>query len=94
MPTVAVFTYANSADVVPLLRTWHRLEVSWHGGCPVCDARMLDDVCGHGASVTGDVPLERVREMALELWDQVVAAGRTDRDAACPDGEVGPRRSG
>ena len=52
-PTVAVFTYANSADVVPLLRTWHRLEISWHGGCAVCGARMLDDLCGHGKSVTG-----------------------------------------
>jgi ADP-heptose:LPS heptosyltransferase len=81
-PTVAVFTYANLADVAPLSRTWHRLDVSWHGGCLVCGRRVLEGWCEHGASATSDVPVERVLAMAADLWDQVVAAGRTDRDRA------------
>ena len=88
-PTVAVFTYANLADVAPLTRVWHRLAVSWHGGCAVCGMRVLDGWCGHAASATGDVPLEEVRAMTLELWQQVVDAGRHDRDVA-----VGPPRAG
>lgn len=79
-PTAAVFTYANLADVAPLSRTWHRLAVSWHGGCAVCGMRVLEGWCGHGASATADVPVEQVREMVVELWDQVLGAGRTDRD--------------
>ena len=88
-PTVAVFTYANLADVAPLSRTWHRLEVSWHGGCRVCGRRVLEGGCGHGASATHDVPVERVLGLAADLWDQVVAAGRTDRESAVED--VAPR---
>ncbi len=83
-PTVAVFTYANLADVAPLDRTWHRLAVSWDSACRVCGKRVLDGPCPHGASATWDVPVDTVRELALDLWDQVVAAGRTDRDLALP----------
>ena len=89
-PTAAVFTYANLADVAPLSRTWHRLAVSWHGGCAVCGMRVLEGYCGHDATATADVPVEQVREMVGELWDQVVAAGRTDRDRDAD----GPRRPG
>ncbi|HEU0104296.1 MAG TPA: glycosyltransferase family 9 protein [Mycobacteriales bacterium] len=79
-PTVAVFTYANLADVAPLARTWHRVGVSWQSACRDCGMRVLEGYCPHGASATWDVPLEEVRGMAVELWDQVVAAGRTGRD--------------
>lgn len=75
-PTVGVFTYANLADVAPLTRTWHRVLVSWHGGCEVCGMRVLDGWCGHGASATHDVPEGDVRDAAQELWAQVVDAGR------------------
>ncbi|MFD1721323.1 glycosyltransferase family 9 protein [Amnibacterium endophyticum] len=67
-PTVAVFTYANLADVAPLTRAWHRVLVSWHGGCRVCGKRVLDGWCDHGASATHDVPEADVRAAALELW--------------------------
>ena len=69
-PTVAVFTYANLADVAPLTRVWHRVLVSWHGGCRVCGLRVLEGWCGHGASATHDVPVEDVREAAVDLWTQ------------------------
>jgi ADP-heptose:LPS heptosyltransferase len=69
-PTVAVFTYANLADVAPLTRTWHRVLVSWHGGCQVCGLRVLEGWCGHGASATHDVDVAEVREAALDLWGQ------------------------
>jgi ADP-heptose:LPS heptosyltransferase len=70
-PTVAVFTYANLADVAPLTRVWHRVLVSWHGGCQVCGLRVLEGWCGHEASATHDVPVEDVREAATELWAQI-----------------------
>ena len=69
-PTVAVFTYANLADVAPLNRSWHRVLVSWHGGCRVCGLRVLEGWCGHEASATHDVPEADVRAAALELWAQ------------------------
>jgi ADP-heptose:LPS heptosyltransferase len=69
-PTVAVFTYANLADVAPLTRVWHRVLVSWHGGCQVCGLRVLEGWCGHGASATHDVPVEDVRAAAVDLWAQ------------------------
>ena len=74
-PTVAVFTYANLADVAPLTRVWHRVLVSWHGGCAVCGLRVLEGWCGHGASATHDVPVEDVLDAARELWAQVVGGG-------------------
>ena len=74
-PTVAVFTYANLADVAPLTRTWHRVLVSWQGRCQVCGMRVLDGWCGHGASATADVEEDEVREAALELWAQVRSRG-------------------
>lgn len=69
-PTVAVFTYANLADVAPLTRVWHRVLVSWHGGCRVCGMRVLEGWCGHEESATHDVPVDDVREAAQDLWEQ------------------------
>jgi ADP-heptose:LPS heptosyltransferase len=69
-PTVAVFTYANLADVAPLQRTWHRVLVSWHGGCRVCGLRVLDGWCDHGASATHDVHEDDVLAATLDLWEQ------------------------
>ena len=71
-PTVAVFTYANLADVAPLTRVWHRVLVSWHGGCRVCGMRVLDGWCGHEESATHDVDVAEVREAALDLWEQAM----------------------
>ena len=71
--TVAVFTYANLADVAPLTRARHRVLVSWHGGCRVCGRRVLDGWCDHGVSATHDVPEAAVREAAIELFEQVLA---------------------
>ncbi|PVZ03463.1 glycosyltransferase family 9 protein [Actinomycetospora cinnamomea] len=73
-PTVAVFTYANLADVAPLTRVWHRVLVSWRGGCQVCGLRVLEGWCGHGASATHDVDLEEVRDAAVDLWGQSIGS--------------------
>ncbi len=83
-PTVAVFTSANLADVAPLSRTWHRLAVSWTSACQVCGTPVVGGACDHGASATWDVPVEEVRALTLDLWEQVVAAGRTTRDRPVP----------
>ena len=77
-PTVGVFTYANLADVAPLTRTWHRVLVSWHGGCQVCGMRVLDGWCGHHASATHDVGEDEVLAATRELWQQVLESGRPD----------------
>ena len=83
-PTVGVFTYANLADVAPLTRTWHRVLVSWHGGCAVCGMRVLDGWCGHHASATHDVAESDVLEATRELWAQVVESGRVRPRAVAP----------
>jgi ADP-heptose:LPS heptosyltransferase len=87
-PTVAVFTYANLADVAPLTRTWHRMTVSWTSACAVCGRRVLEGPCHCRASATWDVPEDEVRGLAVDLWEQVVAAGRQHRDTA-PVPDVG-----
>ncbi|MCW2779009.1 MAG: ADP-heptose:LPS heptosyltransferase [Frankiales bacterium] len=87
-PTVAVFTSANLADVAPLSRTWHRVAVSWESACQVCGTKVLGGSCPCRASATWDVPVQEVRELALDLWEQAVSAGRTDRDVT-PASEVG-----
>ena len=87
-PTVAVFTYANLADVAPLARTWHRMTVSWTSACAGCGRRVLDGPCDCRQSATWDVPEAEVRDLAVELWEQVVAAGREHRDVT-PVPEVG-----
>lgn len=86
--TVGVFTYANLADVAPLTRTWHRVLVSWHGGCRICGRRVLDGQCGHGASASHDVPEAAVREAALELWAQTRQRHRTLRAPATAGSRV------
>ena len=75
-PTVGVFTNANLADVAPLARTWHRLAVSWRSACSVCGVGFLEGECGHGATVLADVGTDEVAALAVDLWEQVLAAGR------------------
>lgn len=93
-PTAAVFTYANLADVAPLSRTWHRLLVSWHGGCAVCGMRVLEGWCPHDATCLADVPVEQLRDTVLELWQQVVETGRTGRDRPSTSGVPYPLAAG
>jgi ADP-heptose:LPS heptosyltransferase len=69
-PTVAVFTAANLADVAPLVRTLHRVLVSWRSACRVCGRSVFDGWCGHGVSATHDVHEADVLAEALELWEQ------------------------
>ncbi len=92
-PTVAVFTSANLADVAPLSRTWHRLAVSWESACAACGTKVHGGACRCGASAVADVAVEEVRGAAVELWEQVVAAGRTRRDVT-PRTEVAAALSG
>lgn len=68
-PTAAVFTNANLADVAPLSRVWHRIAVSWSSRCAVCGTPVQQD-CGHAATALGDIEVDEVRGLALELWHQ------------------------
>ena len=67
--TVGVFTRANLVDVSPLFRARHRVLVSWQSRCVACGADYVDEPCGHGASVLGDVTVDDVLAPALELLD-------------------------
>lgn len=84
-PTAAVFTNANLADVAPLSRVWHRIAVSWASRCATCGTPVQHD-CGHDTTALGDIEVDEVRGLALELWDQArpgkaaVTAARTSSD--------------
>jgi hypothetical protein len=60
------------------------MTVSWTSACQQCGRRVLDGPCDCRASATHDVPESEVRDLAVDLWEQAVATGRTDRDVA-PD---------
>jgi ADP-heptose:LPS heptosyltransferase len=83
-PTVAVFSNANLADVAPLSRVWHRVAVSWASRCAACGAP-VQLACGHDATALGDVGSDEVRDLAVDLWNQV---GRWHADPARPSARV------
>ncbi len=86
-PTVGVFTKANLVDVAPLFRARHRVLVSWASRCAVCGLDYLDGVCGHDATVLGDVDAGTVAAAAIDL----LAAG-AGADGAPPGGSHRPGR--
>src|SRR3954447_12354391 len=59
VPTVAVFTNANLADVAPLSRVWHRIAVSWESRCSVCGTP-VQQICDHGVTALADVEVDEV----------------------------------
>jgi ADP-heptose:LPS heptosyltransferase len=68
-PTMAVFTNANVVDVAPLSRVWHRVAVSWTSRCAAC-GRPVQEACDHDATALADVPIQDVRDLAIDLWNQ------------------------
>jgi hypothetical protein len=65
--TVGVFTRANLIDVAPLFRARHRVVVSWASRCAVCGVGFFDPLCGHDATMLGDVQVRDVVAAAVEL---------------------------
>ena len=73
LPTVAVLTRANLADVAPLRRTRHRVAVSWDSGCRRCGVRVDAGWCGHGDSAVADVGVPEVVGLLRDVWEAEVA---------------------
>jgi ADP-heptose:LPS heptosyltransferase len=65
--TVGIYWGPNLINAGPPNRARHRPALSWRSNCPVCDATLFDNDCGHFASVIADVPVEEVSGYALEF---------------------------
>lgn len=76
--TVGIFWCGNLINAGPVTRSRHRPAVSWRLDCPTCGTNCITGSCTHTASFVADVPLEEVRQSALDL----LAAGSARPGAA------------
>lgn len=77
--TVGIFWCGNMINAGPVTRTRHRPAISWRRSCPACGTDCITGSCEHDESFVADVPLEEVRDSALDLF---VAADRPARRGA------------
>jgi len=61
----------------PFWRADHRPVVAFRVHCPVCGVDCTRGRCPHDASFVADVPVEEVRDAALDLVRYRVAASST-----------------
>jgi hypothetical protein len=54
-------------NAAPMSRQRHRALASWRVNCPICGVDSIKGSCRHTASLVADVPLQDVREEALDL---------------------------
>ena len=66
--TVGIFWCGNLVTAGPLTRHRHRPSLSWRLDCPVCGINCIDGQCDHEESFVADVPVEEVRDSALDLF--------------------------
>ena len=66
-PSVAIYWCPNLLTHGPATRALHRPIVSWRLDCPVCGGNSMRAACAHDASLVADVPVDEVRDAALEL---------------------------
>jgi ADP-heptose:LPS heptosyltransferase len=66
--TVGIYWVGNHINGAPTDRARHRPLVAWTIHCPVCGVDCTRGPgCGHEPSFVADVPVEEVRDAALEL---------------------------
>ncbi len=65
--SVGVYWSANMINAMPFTRLRHRAVVSWRTACPVCGVDCFTGSCDHHASFVAEVPVEEVRDAALDL---------------------------
>ncbi|MDC0674415.1 glycosyltransferase family 9 protein [Nannocystis radixulma] len=65
--TVGIYWCFNLFTSSPLTRLRHRPFTSWQTHCPECGACLLAGRCEHSLSLVASVPVDEVREAALEL---------------------------
>lgn len=66
-PTVGIFWCGNLINAGPPTRRRHRPLLSWRLACPECGVDCTADLCPHDRSFVADVPVDAVREAALDL---------------------------
>ncbi len=66
--SVGIFWCFNLVTAAPLLRSRHRPITSWQRTCPVCGIDNTQGNCQHRVSFVADIPIEAVKEAALELF--------------------------
>lgn len=67
-PTVGIYWCGNLINAGSVTQARHRQFGAWRLHCPVCGQHMIDNPCSHEVSFVTDVPLEEVRDAALELY--------------------------
>ncbi len=65
--TVAVYWCGNLITAGPLTRARHRPIISWQLTCPACGVDCTVYRCDHPDSFVADVPVDEVRDAALDL---------------------------
>lgn len=65
--TVGIYWCGNLINSGPVTRARHRPALSWRLDCPLCGRNCLHDDCGHKVSFVADVPVEEIRESALDV---------------------------
>lgn len=70
--TVSVYLATNLLTSGPLLRTRHRVAVSFRPRCPACGADHDGPRCGHHVSFVADIEVAEVLDRALELFGSEV----------------------
>lgn len=67
--TAAVYWCGNLIAAGPPTRLRHRPAISWRLTCPECGLDCTKGECYHRASFVAEVPVEEVRDAALELLE-------------------------
>ncbi|MBZ2206430.1 glycosyltransferase family 9 protein [Massilia soli] len=71
-PCVGVYWLTNLMEACPLRQNMHRAAMSTRIHCPVCGQENRKSRCEHDVCFVDDVPVEHVREMALELFESTM----------------------
>ena len=85
--TVGIYWCGNLINAGPLTRARHRPGISWRLHCPACGTDCISGECEHEDSFVADVPLEEVRESALDL---LRSADESPKGSALPTGACAP----
>jgi ADP-heptose:LPS heptosyltransferase len=75
--TVGIFWVGNLITAAPLARSRHRPITAFRTACPICGAINVKESCGHDTSFVREVPVEAVRDAALDLLAEPAGEPRT-----------------
>jgi len=98
-PAVGIFWLTNLLESGPIRQDLLRPALSVQAHCLVCGVSNLKHRCEHDVCFVDDVSLEKVADMATELFDEAVSAAQPAASAPelaphMPYRQQGPRHSG